>query len=90
MEMNRKKIYIHVYVYVYIHIYTYTYIHIYIHTYTYIYTYICVSACMLSGFSRVQLFATLMDCSPPGSSVHGILQVRTLEWVAMPSSRRSS
>ena len=29
-------------------------------------------------------------CSPPGSSVHGILQARTLEWVAMPSSRGSS
>ena len=31
-----------------------------------------------------------MDCSPPGSSVHGILQAGTLEWVAMPSSRGSS
>ena len=31
-----------------------------------------------------------MDCSPPGFSVHGILQARILEWVAMPSSRRSS
>ena len=31
-----------------------------------------------------------MDCSPPGSSVHGALQGRTLEWVAMPSSRGSS
>ena len=31
-----------------------------------------------------------MDCSPPGSSVHGILQASTLEWVAMPSSRGSS
>ena len=30
-----------------------------------------------------------VDCSPPGSSVHRILQVRTLEWVAMPSSRES-
>ena len=30
------------------------------------------------------------DCSPPGSSVHGILQTRILEWVAMPSSRGSS
>ena len=30
-----------------------------------------------------------MDCSPPGSSAHGILQARTLEWVAMPSFRRS-
>ena len=27
-----------------------------------------------------------MDCSPPGSSVHGILQVRILEWVVMSSS----
>ena len=31
-----------------------------------------------------------MHCSPPGSSVHGILQARILEWVAMPSSRGSS
>ena len=31
-----------------------------------------------------------MDHSPPGSSVHGILQVRIVEWVAMPSSRGSS
>ena len=29
----------------------------------------------------------LMDCSPPGSSVHGILQARILAWVAMLSSR---
>ena len=27
-----------------------------------------------------------MDCRPPGSSVQGILQVRILEWVAMPIS----
>ena len=31
-----------------------------------------------------------MDCSLPGSSVHGIFQARILEWVAMPSSRGSS
>ena len=31
-----------------------------------------------------------VDCTPPGSSVHGILQARMLEWVAMPSSRGSS
>ena len=30
-----------------------------------------------------------MDRSPPGSSVHGILQARMLEWGAMPSSRAS-
>ena len=28
-----------------------------------------------------------IDYSPPGSSVHGTLQARTLEWVAMPSPR---
>ena len=31
-----------------------------------------------------------LNCSPPGSSVHGILQARILEWVVMPSSRRAS
>ena len=31
-----------------------------------------------------------VDCSPPGSSVHGILQAGILEWVAMPSFRGSS
>ena len=31
-----------------------------------------------------------MDCSLPGCSVHGILQARLLEWVAMPSSSGSS
>ena len=28
-----------------------------------------------------------MDCSPPGPSVHGILQARILEWVAISSSK---
>ena len=40
-----------------------------------------------------QLCLTLcdpMDCSPPGSSVRGILQARILEWVAMSFSRESS
>ena len=31
-----------------------------------------------------------VDCSPPGSSVHGTLQARILEWVAIPFPRRSS
>ena len=41
---------------------------------------------------HAQLCHTLcdpMDCSTTGSSVQGILQARILEWVAMPSSRRS-
>ena len=41
---------------------------------------------MLNCFSCLKL-CDLMDCSPPGFSVHGILQVRILEWVAMSSSR---
>ena len=36
--------------------------------------------------ARVRLCDPL-GCSPPGSSVHGILQARALEWVAIPSSR---
>ena len=31
-----------------------------------------------------------MNCGLPGSSIHGILQARILEWVAMPSSRGST
>ena len=48
----------------------------------------CHCACM-----HAQLCPTLcdpMDCSLPWSSVHEILQVRILEWAAMPSSRGSS
>ena len=40
-----------------------------------------------------QLCLTLCDqtdCSLPGSSVHGILRTRTLEWVAIPFSKGSS
>ena len=36
------------------------------------------------------ILCNTMDYSPPGSSVHGILQVRVLEWVAIPLSRGSS
>ena len=56
---------------------------------------------MFSRFIHIVCFAVLclvayvplcdpMDCSPTGSSVHGLLQARILEWVAMPSSRGSS
>ena len=36
------------------------------------------------------IFCNPMDCSPPGSSVHRILQVRILEWVTIPFSRGCS
>ena len=45
---------------------------------------------LLSVWVLSQLCLTLcnpLDCSPPGSSGHSILQARTLEWFAMPSSR---
>ena len=50
---------------------------------------VCVCVCVLVA----QLCPTLcdpMDCSPPDSSVHGILQARILEWVASSFSRGSS
>ena len=53
----------------------------------------CFWSVPCSCANSLQLFLThcdLMDCSPPGSSVHGIFQARILEWVAMPSSRGSS
>ena len=50
---------------------------------------VCVQARTCYHFSRVRL-CDCMDCSLPGSSVHGILQSRILEWIAMPSSRGSS
>ena len=31
-----------------------------------------------------------MDCSPPGSSVHGVFQARILEWVAISFSKEST
>ena len=46
--------------------------------------YTCTCALTVSDF-----FCNLMDCNPPGSSVHGICQGRTLGWVAISSSRGS-
>ena len=45
---------------------------------------------MINHFSCVCLFCDPMDCNSPGSPIHGILQARILECVAMPSSRGSS
>ena len=50
-----------------------------------------VCACMRAKLLQLCLtLCNLMNCSPPGASVHGILQARILEWVAMPFSRGSS
>ena len=42
----------------------------------------CMYMCVLSC---VWLFATPVDCSLPGSSVHEIFQARILEWIAIPT-----
>ena len=57
-------------------------------------------ACLHFFFMRAPLFRCMhaescltlcnpMDCSPPGSSVHGTFQARILEWVAISLSRGS-
>ena len=48
-----------------------------------------IELCVLVAQSYLTL-CDPMDCSPPGSSVRGILQARRLEWVAIPFSRGSS
>ena len=56
-------------------------------------TWIITSECSETQVLFTQLCQTLcnpMDCGLPGSSVHGILQARILEWVAIPFSRESS
>ena len=45
---------------------------------------------MLNHCSRFQLCDPMRPYSPPGFSVHAILQARILEWLALPSSRGSS
>ena len=46
--------------------------------------YVCISRSIMSDSYDP------MDCSLPGSSVHGMLQVRILEWIAILYSKRSS
>ena len=44
---------------------------------------ICMHACSVA--KSCLTLCEPMDCSPPGSSVHGISQARILEWVVFPS-----
>ena len=53
----------------------------------YIFKFMCVCSKSLQSHPTL---CKPMDCSLPGSSIYGILQAKILEWVAMPSSRRSS
>ena len=55
---------------------------------------VCAGGVLLSTLCLVAqsclTLCNLMDCSPPGFSVPGILQARLLEWIAISSSRGSS
>ena len=46
--------------------------------------------CILSHFKSCPTLCDPMDCSQSVSSVHGFLQARTLEWVAMPTPTQSA
>ena len=49
-----------------------------------------VIVCSVKSLQSCPILCDPMDCGLPGFSVHGILQARILEWVAMPLSRGSS
>ena len=51
---------------------------------------VCVCVCTCADAQSCLILCDPVDCSPSGSSVHGISQARILEWVAISSSRESS
>ena len=50
-------------------------------------TNVCVCVCVCSVSQSCQTLCNPMDCSPPGSPVHGLFQAGILEWVAISFSR---
>ena len=50
----------------------------------------CCCCCCCLGTQACLILFDFMDCSPPGSSAHGILQPRILQWVGIPFARGSS
>ena len=63
----------------------------YLIDYNHVYaTCVWVCVCVHARAQPCPVLCNFMDCSPPGSSVHGIFQARTLEWVIISSSRVSS
>ena len=78
-------------------IYTYIYVHVYMYVHQtstqilcplYMCMCVCVYTCLYvhaKSFHSCPTLCNPMDCSLPGSSIHGVLEARILEWVAMPS-----
>ena len=60
-------------------------LHLYPLLHLYIYLWVCAKL-----LQSCPTLCNPVDCSPPGSFVHRILQARILDWVAIPSSRKSS
>ena len=81
----------HTHIYVtYLHHTINIYTHVPIHMDTHIHTYTYMLFCRLChSFVSDSLQPPPMDCSPPGSSAHEILQTRILEWAAISSPRGS-
>ena len=51
---------------------------------------LCLHSVCARSLQSYLILCDPMDCNPPGSSVHGVLQARILEWDAMPFPRGSS
>ena len=51
---------------------------------------VCVCVCVCARAPSCPILCGPVDCSTPGSSVHGISQARILEWFVISSSRGSS
>ena len=60
------------------------------HTALYVYVYVSYECMLAQLLESCVTPCDPMDCSPPGSSIHRILQARILEWVAISFSRGSS
>ena len=64
--------------------------HYFVPLYSWIIFLMCVCVCVQNWLQSCPALCKPMDCSPPGSSVHGILQARILEWLVMFSTRGTS
>ena len=71
---------------VYTHTHTYTYVYAYIYKYTCIHIYMYAAAAAAKSLQSCPTLCDPTDSSPTGSPVPGILQARTLEWVAISFS----